>query len=79
MTPMKPAILFACVLLAGCDDYDSLYGGRDRGPPEFSDPTDDDEPGESFGEGGFDPGPIDPDPIDPDPTDPAPTDPIPGT
>ncbi len=37
-----PTVLaaMACVLVAGCDDFDSLYGGQRNVEPEFSDPTD---------------------------------------
>jgi hypothetical protein len=67
MTPIKPAVvLLAFVLVAGCDDFDSLYGGRAPEEPEFSDPTDDDEPGETSER----PGEVDPTPTDPTPTDP---------
>jgi hypothetical protein len=69
---MKPALptmaLLACVLVSGCDDFDSLYGGYAR-EPQFSDPTDDDEPGEGASL------PTDPPTTDPDPVD-VPTDPV---
>jgi hypothetical protein len=68
MTPIKLAVvLLACLLVAGCDDFFDRYGGSSQQEPEFSDPTDDDEPGETSERPGE---------VDPTPTDPIPTDPI---